>query len=59
MVQIRFSRVLGEAGSLVTRLCQRQFGITRREWRLLACLEAHPDLSRALRHRGRAGGARA
>ncbi|MEZ5607515.1 MAG: MarR family transcriptional regulator [Burkholderiaceae bacterium] len=29
------------AGSLVVRMCEGQFGITRREWRVLAQLAAH------------------
>ena len=40
----RFSRLLAEAGSLVVRLCEGRFGITRREWRLLSYLAAHPDI---------------
>lgn len=40
----RFSRLLAEAGSLVVRLCEGRFGITRREWRLLSYLAAHPGL---------------
>ena len=34
----RISRLLGVAGSLVIRLCEGRFGITRREWRVLALL---------------------
>ncbi|MES2360571.1 MAG: MarR family transcriptional regulator [Pseudomonadota bacterium] len=34
----RISRLLGVGGSLVTRLCEGRFGITRREWRMLAML---------------------
>jgi DNA-binding MarR family transcriptional regulator len=34
----RFSRLLAEAGSLVVRLCEGRFGITRREWRVLSYL---------------------
>ncbi len=34
----RISRLLGVAGSLVIRLCEGRFGITRREWRILALL---------------------
>lgn len=34
----RMSRVLAVSGSLVVRLCEGQFGITRREWRVLALL---------------------
>lgn len=32
------------AGGLVTRLCEVEFGITRREWRLLAGLALHEGL---------------
>jgi len=38
----RINRLLGVAGSLVIRLCEGRFGITRREWRVLALL-AHED----------------
>lgn len=34
----RLSRLLGTAGSMVIRLCEGRFGITRREWRVLALL---------------------
>ncbi|MCJ0765119.1 MarR family winged helix-turn-helix transcriptional regulator [Variovorax terrae] len=34
----RLSRLLGVAGSMVIRLCEGRFGITRREWRVLALL---------------------
>lgn len=34
----RINRLLGVAGSLVIRLCEGRFGITRREWRVLALL---------------------
>lgn len=34
----RLSRLLGVAGSMVIRLCEGRFGITRREWRILALL---------------------
>lgn len=34
----RLSRLLGVAGSSVIRLCEGRFGITRREWRVLALL---------------------
>lgn len=40
----QFSRLLSEAGSLVVRLCEGRFGITRREWRLLSYLATHPGL---------------
>lgn len=41
----RLSRLLDVAGSLVTRLCEGRYGITRREWRLLATLARHGALS--------------
>jgi DNA-binding MarR family transcriptional regulator len=34
----RISRLLSTAGSIVIRLCEGGFGITRREWRLIALL---------------------
>ena len=34
----RTNRLLGVAGSMVIRLCEGRFGITRREWRVLAQL---------------------
>ncbi|MDB5731660.1 MAG: MarR family transcriptional regulator [Variovorax sp.] len=54
----RLSRLLSLAGSMVIRLCEGRFGITRREWRLVATLAgrgalgssqlaAHAQLDRA------------
>lgn len=34
----RINLLLATAGSMVTRLCEGRFGITRREWRVLAVL---------------------
>ena len=34
----RISRLLATAGAQVVRLCEGQFGITRREWRIVALL---------------------
>lgn len=34
----RLSRLLATAGSMVIRLCEGSFGITRREWRIIALL---------------------
>ncbi len=34
----RLSRLLATAGGMVIRLCEGRFGITRREWRILALL---------------------
>jgi len=40
----RLSRLLSVAGGMVTRLCEGRFGITRREWRVLATLVHHGEL---------------
>lgn len=40
----RVSRMLSTAGSMVIRLCEGRFGITRREWRVLALLAQDEDL---------------
>ena len=34
----RLYRIHATAGPLVVRLCERDYGITRREWRVLSCL---------------------
>lgn len=41
----RLHRLFSVGGSLVIRLCEGQFGITRREWRLLAVLAGRPALN--------------
>jgi DNA-binding MarR family transcriptional regulator len=41
----RLSRVHGTAGSLVVRLCEGAYGITRREWRVLGQLVEHPHMA--------------
>jgi DNA-binding MarR family transcriptional regulator len=40
----RLSRLLSVAGSMVIRLCEGRFGITRREWRLIAVLASRGEL---------------
>ncbi len=40
----RLARLTASAGSMVIRLCEGRFGITRREWRVLALLAQHPGL---------------
>lgn len=40
----RLHRLLSAAGSMVIRLCEGRFGITRREWRIIALLAAHEGL---------------
>jgi len=37
----RLSHCLATAGSLVVRVCEGRYGITRREWRILALLAVH------------------
>ncbi|MDR6537842.1 MarR family transcriptional regulator [Variovorax soli] len=41
----RLSRLLSVAGSMVIRLCEGRFRITRREWRLIATLASRGGLS--------------
>jgi DNA-binding MarR family transcriptional regulator len=40
----RLSRLAASAGSMVIRLCEGRFGITRREWRLLGLLAQEEGL---------------
>lgn len=40
----RLARLTASAGSMVIRLCEGRFGITRREWRVLALLAQHAGL---------------
>ena len=40
----RLSRLLSVGGSMVIRLCEGRFGITRREWRVIARLAQEPGL---------------
>lgn len=48
----RLARLSAIAGSMVVRLCEGRFGITRREWRLLAALaDAGPQASSVLAER--------
>jgi DNA-binding MarR family transcriptional regulator len=47
----RLSKLLGTAGAPVIRLCEGRFGITRREWALLALLADGPLHSSALAQR--------
>ncbi|MBO9513343.1 MAG: MarR family transcriptional regulator [Variovorax sp.] len=41
----RLSRLVAVAGSMVIKICEGRFGITRREWRLLAVLASRGELS--------------
>ena len=38
----RLARLTASAGGMVIRLCEGRFGITRREWRVLALLAQNP-----------------
>jgi DNA-binding MarR family transcriptional regulator len=40
----KLSRLLAVGGSMVIRLCEGRFGITRREWRVIARLAQEQDL---------------
>jgi DNA-binding MarR family transcriptional regulator len=40
----RMNRAIQVAGSMVIRLCEGRFGITRREWRVLGALVQEPGL---------------
>jgi DNA-binding MarR family transcriptional regulator len=40
----RLARLLATGGSMVIRLCEGRFGITRREWRLIVLLAHQPGL---------------
>lgn len=40
----KLSRLLAVGGSMVIRLCEGRFGITRREWRVIARLAQDEDL---------------
>ena len=60
----RIGQLSAAAGAMVVRLCEGGYGITRREWGMLAQLHAHPEglLSSALAermHRDRARTSRA
>jgi DNA-binding MarR family transcriptional regulator len=44
LLMYRLNRLLAVAGSLVVRLCEGGYGITRREWGLLMMLAQHPQL---------------
>lgn len=44
LLMYRLNRLLAVAGSLVVRLCEGGYGVTRREWGLLMMLAQHPDM---------------
>lgn len=44
LLMYRMNRLLAVAGSLVVRLCEGGYGITRREWGLVMVLSQHPGI---------------
>ncbi|MCO4093949.1 MAG: MarR family transcriptional regulator [Acidovorax sp.] len=44
LLMYRLNRLLAVAGSLVVRLCEGGYGITRREWGLVMMLAQHPGM---------------
>lgn len=45
LLNFRIARLLSVSGALQIRLCEGRFGISRREWRLIAMLADHGVLS--------------
>ncbi|HZY16485.1 MAG TPA: MarR family transcriptional regulator [Ramlibacter sp.] len=45
LLNYRLSCLLDSSGAMVIRLCEGRYGITRREWRLIALLAAHGAMS--------------
>ena len=45
LLNYRLARLLASSGAMTTRLCEGRYGITRREWRLIALLAAHGAMS--------------
>lgn len=45
LLNYRLSCLLAQSGAMVTRLCEGRYGITRREWRLIAILAAYGAMS--------------
>ena len=43
MLLYRLSHLTGSAGAMVVRLCEGGYGITRREWGVLAQLHGQPE----------------
>ncbi|MEO7639806.1 MAG: MarR family transcriptional regulator, partial [Ramlibacter sp.] len=44
LLLFRISRLLATGGSAIIRLCEGRYGITRREWRILALLARYDGL---------------
>lgn len=45
LLNYRLNRLLAASGAMVIRLCEGRYGISRREWRLVAMLAVHGPLS--------------
>ena len=52
----RLSRLLSVGGSMVIRLCEGRFGITRREWRVIARLAQEQELLSHIKRTAGPGG---
>lgn len=44
LLLFRLNRLMSLGGGIVTRLCEGRFGITRREWAVLACVAPHEEI---------------
>ena len=45
LLNYQLSRLLAASGAMVVRLCEGRYGITRREWRVIALLAEHGAMS--------------
>ena len=45
LLNYRLARLLSSSGAMIIRLCEGKYGITRREWRLIAMLAACGPMS--------------
>lgn len=45
LLNYRLDRLLAASGATIVRLCEGRYGITRREWRLIALVAAHGAMS--------------
>lgn len=45
LLNYRLARLLASSGGMTTRLCEGRYGITRREWRLIALLADYGPMS--------------
>ncbi|MGO4394000.1 MarR family winged helix-turn-helix transcriptional regulator [Variovorax sp. M-6] len=45
LLNYKLNRLMASSGSMVTRLCEGRYGITRREWRLICILASQDAMS--------------